>query len=133
MNLLNKLNQLIDKFSIRMWSPEEKKALLKIVHEIYNIDCDFSQEEKADFNKYIEKFELEVNEVIFVNLGDAISTLKKDEKKLETAYEWIAEAIYKDGVFNESEVKFVEKLEKEYGFSREKMNSYLKKAEVAKQ
>ena len=109
-----------------MWRKEEKKALLKITYEIYNIDCDFSSEEKEDFNKYIKKFDLEVNEVIFINLKDAISILKKDSKKLEITYEWIAEAIYKDGVFDEKE-----RLEDEFGLSKEKMDEYLEKAKAS--
>ena len=128
MKLLNKLSDFIDKVSIRFWDRDEKRALLKLVYEIYNIDCEFSVEEKKDFDEYIQKFELEINEVIFMNLGDAISFLKKDEKKLTVAYEWIAEAIYKDGIFNDKEEKFVQKLQNEYGLSGERIQEHLKQA-----
>ncbi|MEM7184827.1 MAG: hypothetical protein AAF518_28285 [Spirochaetota bacterium] len=128
MKLLSKFSDFIDKISIRFWDRDEKRALLKLVYEIYNIDCEFSVEEKKNFDEYIQKFELEINEVIFMNLGDAISFLKKDEKKLIVAYEWIAEAIYKDGIFNDKEEKFVQKLQNEYGLSGERIQDHLNQA-----
>ncbi|HEX19702.1 MAG TPA: hypothetical protein ENG78_02620 [Acidiferrobacteraceae bacterium] len=52
---------------LKFWSEEEKIALMKIIHDIYVSDNEFSDEERNDYRQMLNK--LNINEVDVDNIG----------------------------------------------------------------
>lgn len=128
MGLVNVISKWKENVSVKMWKKEEQQSILKIIHEIYTIDCEFSNSEKEKFEGKLNDFGLEMNDVIFMNLDQAIQNLIEDEDKMDVVYSWVAEAIYEDGKVTDKEKDLIDDLVSKYRFSAPKLRLALIKA-----
>ncbi|HHA19777.1 MAG TPA: hypothetical protein ENK70_08740 [Methylophaga sp.] len=111
---------------LKFWSQSEKEALLKIVHEIYHSDKEFSHEEENDFNKKLKSLDVDIDNINKLSIDDATTILKADKVKKELMYIIIAEAIFKDEDYDKMEKSFVEGLIGKYGIDEAELKEHIK-------
>ncbi|MCB1160972.1 MAG: TerB family tellurite resistance protein [Leptospiraceae bacterium] len=127
MKLFSKFKAFFDRASVRFWKEDEKRALLKLVHEVYNADSNFSDIEKEEFRKQLEDFSLEPNSVIFFNFENAVNLLKEDDDKKKVTMEWLIEAVFCDGDYTGNEEEFVKRVLKAFELPDEFLEKNIKK------
>jgi uncharacterized tellurite resistance protein B-like protein len=119
-------NQLIAKAAPRFWHKNERIAFLKLVHEIFYSDSEYSNLEKAFFEDYSHFLGISKNDIDQMNLEMAIQILQEDKLQNDIIYILVAEAIFKDEDFDQVEQQFVETLSEKYRMSEIKLNSKIK-------
>ncbi len=127
MNLQYFFADVFENVVLKFWSQKEKVALLKIIYEIYHSDNAYTIDEANDFNKRLEKLDVDINQIKQVNLHEAVSILQDDKLKEELVYIFLAQAIFKDEDFDDFEQEFLNRFVEKYNISEETLNHHIKR------
>ncbi len=122
----------VEEFTLRFWSEEEKLALLKILHDIYVADKNFSAEEIRDFSEKAKKLKVSEEKAVNMKAEYAIDVLSKDKLKKDLIYILLAEAVFKDGDYDELESAYITKFEENYKVSRDLLERNIKQIQAIK-
>jgi hypothetical protein len=110
---------------LKFWSQREKEALLKLVHEIYHSDQEFSQEEEKDFNDKASSLGVDVAQLEKISIDEAVTVLQADKAKKQLMYIILAEAVFKDDDYDKMEKSFVQKLIKKYAVNEDELKEQI--------
>lgn len=127
MRIAKHFRELIEDIGPKFWSHEEKEALLKIIHEIYNCDYAFGPEEVEDFNKKLKALGCNIDEIQEFTIERAIEILQRDKLKHELIYLIIAEAIFKDEDYDSLEKEYIQKFTQKYGLLEDTLKEKIEK------
>jgi len=125
MNLFHAFHDTIETVLVRFWEKPEKISLMRIIYEVYNMDGQFSDDEKDNFARYNRSLALSESEVVTYDLKTAFGVLKQNPRHMDLAYIWIANALFIDGEFSDVERKKLEALETKYDLSSEKIDHHI--------
>lgn len=116
----------IENIVLRFWSQEEKEALLRILHEIYNCDHEFSAEEVKDFNDRLRSLNVDYERIKALPIEDAVRILHEDKLKKDIIYLVLAEAIFKDEDFDSIEKIYIDNFVQKYSIDKERLKEKIK-------
>lgn len=126
MNILNYLDEWVDKFKILRWAKTDRENLFRILLEIYNADGTYSEEEKADFKRRSQGIGIEEEEIKQIALQKAIDALKPDAPKMELVHFWIASALFADEDFDKVEQSFIDGIITKYSLNEQRLREIIK-------
>jgi DnaJ-domain-containing protein 1 len=108
------------------WTPDEWKALLRVLYGLYKADGNVSEEEMQDLQHRMAIMGIEAGHWERLTLKQALMVLKEDKAKHELMYLILATAVFQDGRYTDEEQDYLERLIEEYGLSRTRMDRHLR-------
>lgn len=111
---------------LKLWSQSEKDALLKIVHELYHSDQEFSAQEEEDFNDKASALGVDVAQLEQLTVAEAVAVLQSDKVKKKLMYIILAEAVFKDDDYDKMEKSFVQNLIGKYALDEVELKEQIK-------
>lgn len=132
MNLLSSFSQAIEERLVRFWPAEARRALARVLHEVYHADGKFSEEEQTEFDAFSSRLGTSASEIASLELGAALAVLEKDAKKRKVTYVWIAHALFADGSWNAEEKAFVARIIEKYKLAGAELRAEIKAVQSRK-
>ena len=126
MNIINYLDEWIDKFKILKWPKSDRENLFRILLEIYNSDGTYTEDERADFKRRSLGIGINEVEIKQIDFEKSINALKLDIPKMELVHFWIATSIFSDDDYDKVERAFLDKIIIKYGLNENKLRTIIK-------
>lgn len=130
MTLRSSFSKAIEERLVRFWPEEARQALGRVLHEVYNADGKFSEDERQEFDAFSAR--LGTTKAETLDLGAALALLEKDAKKRRVTYRWIAQALFADGSWNAEEQGFVKRIIVKYKLSGAELRAEIKTVQSRK-
>ena len=98
---------------------EESRAFMRLVSEFVTVDKKINKEEKSVIEKYLNKLNMNKEEINEISHTEAIEILDKSEDKIKNMvyFELLGVALI-DGDYETSEVDYLEEVADKYKISR---------------
>lgn len=129
MSLLSTIAQAVEGNLVRFWSQESRRALARVLFELYHADGEFSPAEQAELDAFSARLGVDVASAGQGDVHAAFEVLAKDPHKKRVAYVWMAAALFADGDFGGHERCFVDDVVKKYGLDEESLRAEIRKYE----
>lgn len=114
MTLLTSFSQAIEERLVRFWPAEARRALARVLHEVYQADGKFSEDERRELASFCQRLGTSSETIATLDLGASLALLDKDAKTRRVTYAWIAQALFADGDWNAEEQSFVDRIIEKY-------------------
>lgn len=108
------------------WPEERRKALLRVVYEIYRSDGEMSRSEEAAFHELAGSLGLEGHDPRELELSSAMGVLKTDERTMDVVYRVMADALFEDGDYDEAEQALVARLVARFGLAEDELEARIR-------
>jgi hypothetical protein len=126
MKFIDYFREQFDELSISRWDKAEITALMRVIHSLYVADNEFDKLEQKYFVKKLDALNIDAHEVDALPIDDAFELLAKDKLKNKLAYIFMAEALLKDGDYDDLESSCVDAMKQRYPLSEKMLDEALK-------
>lgn len=98
---------------------EESRAFMRLVSEFVTVDKKINKEEKSVIEKYLNKLNMNKEEINEISHTEAIEILDKSEDKIKNMvyFELLGVALI-DGDYETSEIDFLDEIANQFNISR---------------
>jgi uncharacterized tellurite resistance protein B-like protein len=126
MSLLTSLSRTLEERLVRLWTIDARRALTRVLYEVYHADGRFSDDERAEFDGLAARLGTSASEIAGVDLAASLKLLEGDPKKRRVTYSWIAHALFADGTWSAEEKTFIDQIIAKYGLVEAELRAEIK-------
>jgi tellurite resistance protein len=115
MSLMTRLKDRLQRLQLTGLEPEEKRALLSLMHVIITVDDELSVAELSELTKLEDKLGVGFDELLAA--PEAVAVLARSPRTMKLACLMVADAFFVDGDYDAGEKVFVENFATRFGLS----------------